>query len=241
MADNSSITTAVQSEVSALAHRHLTFTWGLVGVIILLMALMGFGGYMAIRSFDKQLAKQEARDTQYQADRKTFLDQLTAHDAERAAQASQIASLEAQIAHRNAQPLPKPISEGLKPDASAEAVAKAVTEAYSDVPSFGVVLAESPTTIALSLPQAQHVVQDEVAYSIARADLNDTQAVVDLQKTANSSLTSDLAQCKDLNVKAQADIAGFKKLATRSKFRKFLDGAEKVALFAAGAYVGHKI
>jgi cell division protein FtsB len=239
MAD--SITTAVQSEVSALAHRHLTFTWGLVGVIILLMALMGFGGYMAIRSFDKQLAKQEARDTQYQADRKTFLDQLTAHDAERAAQASQIASLEAQIAHRNAQPLPKEIQAGLKPDSTSQAVAMALQTAYSDMPSFGVVVAESPVNVSLSLPQAQQVVQDKVDLNVTRADLKDTQAVVDLQKTANSSLTSDLGQCKDLNVKAQADIAGFKKLATRSKFRKFLDGAEKVALFAAGAYVGHKI
>ena len=231
----------IQSEVAALAHRHLTFTYGLIATMVLLMALMGFGGYLAVKSFDAQLARQETKDAQYQQDRKTFLDTLATHDADRAAQAQRIADLEAQIAHRDSQPLPKPIQDGLKPSATAQAVATALQEAYKSVPSFGAVGVDSSANVALSLPQAQQVVLDKVNLDKAEGDLRDTQAVVDLQKQANLSLTNDLGTCKALNTKAEADIAGFKKLAKRSKWQKFLSGAEKVALFAAGAYIGHKI
>src|ERR1700692_2885288 len=118
MSTTPAITTVVQSEVSALAHRHMTFTYGLVGTIILMMVLMAFGGYMAIKHFDAQLARQDAKDAQYQQDRTQWQAQMVQHDKERVQQAQEIAQLQAQIAHRDSQPLPKPIQEGLKSDAT---------------------------------------------------------------------------------------------------------------------------
>ena len=231
----------IQSEVAALAHRHLTLTYGLVGTLVLMLALMGLGGYLGLKAFDTQLARQEVRDAQYQSDRKTFLDQLTAHDSERAAQAQQIADLEAQIAHRDAKPLPPAVQAGLKPDATFEQAKTALEQAYVDTPSFGTLNIDTGGSIALSVPQSQQVIQTKINLDTTRGDLKDTQSIVDLQKQANVSLTNDLGACKDLNVKAEADIAGYRKLAKRSRWQKFIGGAEKVMLLAVGGYIGHKI
>jgi len=239
MAD--SVTTAVQSEVSVLAHRHLSFSYALVGTLVLLLVLMGFGGYLGVKAFDAQLARQEVKDAQYNQDRKVFMDQLSAHDAERAAQATQIASLGLRIAHRNAEPLPKEVQAGLLPDATAETVARAVTTAYSKNPAFGQATATPGGQVSLSVPQAQATVEAKVGFDKASADLADEKSMVSLLNGTNLSLSNDLNQCKLLNTKAQADIAGFKKLAVRSKWQKFLGGMKTAAAFAAGAYVGHKI
>src|SRR5665213_232019 len=191
-----SIGTAVQSEISALAHRHLTLTFGLVGTLVLFMVLMGFGGYMGLKHFEAQLSKQDDKDDQYQSDRKTFLDTLTAHDAERTGDKVQIVQLQAQISKRDSQPLPKVVQAGLQPDSTSQAVAGALQSVYSDVPSFGAVVAESPTTVALSLPQAQQMVKDKASLSTTRADLTDEKSTISLLNTANASLSGDLNQCK---------------------------------------------
>lgn len=231
----------IQSEVAALAHRHLTFTYGLIATMVLLMALMGFGGYLAVKSFDAQLARQETKDAQYQQDRKTFLDTLATHDADRAAQAQRIADLEAQIAHRDAQPLPKPIQEGLKPDATSEQAKTALEAVYGADVLSGTPKVEPDGNIALSLPLAQRAVSAKLDADRMTGDLKDEKAIVSLQETTIGTLKTDLSTCTTTLSKANDDIKGYKKLAVRSKFRKFLDGAEKVALFAAGAYVGHKL
>jgi hypothetical protein len=224
-----------------LAHRHLTLTYGIVGILLLVLVLMGIGGYLGLKSFNTQLAAQATKDAQYQADRKTFMDTLTAHDAERVAQATQIAQLEAQIAHRAAQPLPKPVQEGLKPNATAQMVAGAVQSVYSSTPIFGAVVVDSAGYIALSPSQGQQVAQTKVDLDKAQGDLGDQKSINSILNVSNSSLTSDLGSCKALNVQANKDIEGYKKLAVKSKWRKFLDGALKVVLVAGGAAIGHAI
>jgi hypothetical protein len=239
MADN--ITTAVQSEVSALAHKHVSVTYAVLSVLVLVIALMGLGGYLALKSFDKQLAAQNARDAQYQQDRTLWQAQVAQHDTERAQQALQISQLQDQIAKRDSKPLPKEVQAGLKPDATAETVAKAVTESYKSNPAFGQATATPGGQVSLSVPQAQATVEAKVGFDKASADLADEKSMVSLLNGTNLSLTNDLNQCKLLNTKAEADIAGYKKLAMRSKWQKFLGGMEKVALVAVGFELGHKL
>jgi len=232
---------APQSEVAALAQRHLTLTYGLVATLVLLMALMGFGGYLGVKAFDNQLARQEQRDTQYQADRRVFLDTLAAHDADRAAQAQKIADLEAQIAKRDAKPLPKPIQDGIQPNASAEQVKNALGAVYGVDATLGTPKVEPDGNVALSLSQGQQAVHARIEADTAIADLKDEKAIVSLQEATVSSLKTDLNTCTTTLYKANEDIKGYKKLAVRSRWQKFLGGAEKVGIFAAGAFLGHKL
>ena len=144
----------IQSEVSALAHRHLTLTYGLVGTLILLLVLMGVGGYLGLRSFDNALARQEVRDAQYQQDRQKFLDTLQVNDAQRTADATKIAQFEAQIKQRDSKPLPPAEQDALKPTADTQTVAKGLQSAYSSLPDFGVIALDQAGSITLGLTQA---------------------------------------------------------------------------------------
>jgi hypothetical protein len=235
------ITAAVQSEVAALANKHIGLIFGLVGTIVLMLGLMGVGGYFGLKAFDAQLSRQEVRDAQYQTDRTTFLNTLAAHDTERAAQALQIAQLQAQIKARDSKPLPKPIQDGLKPDATAQAAAGAVSVAYSDIPGFGQATTTPEGQVSLSVPQAQATVVAKVSGDKAQGDLKDEKVINGLQETTIGSLKTDLNSCTSTLSKAEKDIAGFKKLAVKSKWQRFLAGAEKVGLLAGGAMLGHMI
>ena len=230
--------TTLQSEVSALAHK---FLYAHLGVIVLLIGMMCAGGYLGVKSFDAQLARQEQKDAQYQTDRKAFLDTLNAHDADRAAQAQKISDLETQIAKRDSKPLPQPVQDGLKPGATTEQAKTALEGVYSDTPAMGTLSIGSDGKIAVTTAQAQQLTLTKVGLDTAKGDLADEKSISGLQKQSIFSLTNDLGQCKALNIKAEADIAGYKKLAVRSRWKKFMSGAEKVGVFMAGIYVGHKL
>src|ERR1035437_8904311 len=116
--------------VADLGHKHASVSYLLIGILALFLLVCGVGGYIALKSFDNQLAKQDVRDAQYQADRKTFMDSLAAHDAERAAQAQQITDLEAQIKQRAAKPLPPAVQTGLKPGATTAQARTALESGY---------------------------------------------------------------------------------------------------------------
>ena len=235
------ITAAVQSEVAALANRHIGLIFGLVGTIILMVGLMGVGGYFGLKAFDAQLSRQEVRDAQYQTDRTTFLNTLAAHDAERTADATKIAQLEAQIKARDSKPLPPAVKPGMQPNASAEQVKNALGAVYGVDVAAGTPKVEPDGNIALSPSQGQQALSARLDADRYGADLKDEKAINSLQETTIGSLKTDLNTCKDLNTKAQADIAGYKKLAKKSRWQKFLAGAEKVGLLAGGAMLGHII
>lgn len=235
----------LQAQFSSLAHKHLTVSYTLVGIIVLILALAGGGGYLALRAFDAQLARAEAREASYDVDRKAFVDHLAADAADRTRnQAAQVV-LARNISNRDTK-ADQAIQVAVKPDASLESTASALTDAYSDVVGFGHVdvLPDSTTLHGAGIELAGHQAQQIVAYKIDRdrlsADLGDLRTSYTLEQASNTSLSNDLVQCKDLSVKAEAVIAGYKKIAKRGKFRVFLGGAEKVLLVAGGMYLGHK-
>ena len=235
------ITAVVQSEVAALANRHLGLIYGLVGVIVLMMILMGVGGYFGLKAFDAQLSRQEVRDTQFQADRTAFLNTLAAHDTERTADATKIAQLEAQIKQRDSKPLLPAVKPGMQPNANAEQVKNALGAVYGVDVAAGTPKVEPDGNIALSLSQGQQALSARLDADRYGTDLKDEKVINSLQETTIGSLKTDLNSCKDLNTKAQSDIAGYKKLAKKSRWQKFLGGVEKVALVAGGAMLGHMI
>jgi hypothetical protein len=233
-----SIETVLQSEVAALAHRHVTFSWGVIGVLILVLGLASFGGWLGLRAFETQIARADAQQAQYQASLKEFQATLSQHDAQRAAAEAQVADLQAQIAHRASQPLPAPVQAGLKPDATAEQAAEAFASVYSVSPS--------PSTtpegnVALSVSNTQLAISAELDKQRFQADFSDEKAIVDLQTGSISSLNKDLAQCTTLETQSEKVIADYKKLAHRSKWQKFVQGAEKAGILVLGGIIGHAL
>lgn len=231
----------VQSELATLAHKHVTVTYALIATLVVVMGLVAFGGWLGLKGYEAQLAKAQATEQVYIQDRAQWQAQVVKDDAQRQAQALQIAQLQAQIAHRDAQPLPKAVQAGLAPNADANTVATAVSVAYSNVPSFGQATSTPGGQIALSVPQAQAVVVSKESGDKAVSDLADERTIVGLQTGTIGTLTSDLNGCKSTLSEAQKTIDGYKKAAVKSKWRKFLDGAEKAGLFIGGVAIGRKI
>lgn len=224
-----------------LSHKHFTISYLFGGILALVLIIGSFGGYVALRSFDNQLAKAEVREQQYDADRKSWQDELKVRDAERAADAQRVEGLMGQIAARAAAPLPKPIQTALKPGATIPEVEIGLQMAFKGSPEFDAPFPSTAPYVPLSAPQAQLVTQTKVDKDRLTEDLKDEKTIADLQSGTISSLNSDLNQCKTTLSASDKVIADYKRLAKKSKWKKFLGGAEKVAIFAVGAYIGHKV
>ena|ERR1035438_10439524 len=92
------VTPNLESELSAYVHKVL---YAHFGVIVLMLVLMGAGGYFGLRSYDKALAHAEALQIQFNtaqaqaaASQKQLTDLLAADSAQRAKESAQQATLE---------------------------------------------------------------------------------------------------------------------------------------------------
>lgn len=231
----------LHDQFAALAHKHATVSYAVLFVLGLVLALGAVGGYIGLRSYEGQLAKAEAREQQYDADRKSWQEELKIRDAERAADAQRVEQLMGQIAARAAQPLPKPIQTALKPDATIPDIEIGLQMAFKGSPEFDVPFPSTPPYVPLSAQQAQLVTQTKVDKDRLTEDLKDEKTIAGLQAGTISSLNTDLTQCKVTLSASDKVIADYKKLAKKSKWQKFLGGAKTALWMAGAAYVGHKL
>jgi hypothetical protein len=220
-------------------HAHsVKVSYFLVGIIVLVLGLATVGGYLGVQAFNRAEARADAQAALYHQDSLAWQENLKQSEAAREASAEQVASLEAQIAKRDAKPLPVPIQAGLKPDATIQTVITALQTAYG--PSM-VPTSTPDGNVALSVPNAQQTIQARVDADRLKADLDDEKAVVSLQTGSISSLNNNLNQCISLNTEAKKTITDYQKAAGRTRFQKFLNGAEKVGLLIAGGVIGHSL
>ena len=238
MATQTTIPQLPQSELSVFVHKILLAH---VGVFILTLALVGAGGYFGLRSYDKALAHAEALQAQFNTEHKALTDLLAQDTQARAQESAQQAALVEAIAKRNAAPLPVAVQTALQPDASAQDAAAGLTEAYTGLPSFGVVEPTSDGKVSSTVPQTQAEIQSREAEITLSANLKDEINLYTLEATKSGSLQNDLTSCESTVSTANATIAAYKKLAVRSKWKKFLGGAEKVGLVLLGVEIGHRL
>ena len=227
-----------QTELSAFAHRVL---YSHAGILVLLIVLIGAGGYFGLRSYDAQLAKAQVTEQKYEAAQKTLTDLLATDAQERAAMQAQQANLIGQIAKRDKTPPPAPVIAALQPNASAEVLALGLGSSYSDNLSFGVPQTTSDGLVALNGQETQIVIQDHEQGKKDHADLADTTKLYGLEQQKTASLTKDNVQCATTLADAQKSITAYKKLAVRSRWQRFMTGAEKVTIFISGVALGHKL
>jgi len=233
------IEVAVQSELSMLAHKHVHLSFALVGVLVLIIGLACFGGWLGLRSYEAQVARAEAAEARYDQDRKDLTALLSEHEVQRTQDAKAEAQLLAQIVKRDKQAPSPVIQTGLKPDANADQASRAVTEAFKANPDFGGTSPQADGNIGYTVNQTQIVIDTAIERDHLRLDLGDEQKAFDIQRESNISLTNDLHQCVTNKAEADKVIAQYKKAAKKSRFKRFLSGAEKALLFAGGVYVGH--
>lgn len=240
------------SELSMFVHKVL---YAHIGIFILMLSLMGAGGYIALRSYDKVLAHAEALQTQFNvaqgqaaASQKQLTDLLAADAVQRAKESAQQAALEQQIINRNTQAQVPAVQQALQPSAGAKAVILGLQSLYTgSIPPVMPKLAQDGN-IEISAPEGQQWLSDKVSLNRFSADYRDEVQLYTLEVAKSTSLSNDLSQCKGTVsqdetalVVANKTIAAYKKSAVRSRWKKFLGGAKDVALVMTGVVLGHKI
>jgi len=256
MATTSILPVTPRSEFSVFVHRVL---YAHMFALTLILFLIGAGGYYGLKSYDKALAHAEALQQQFSVAQQNFntsqkalTDLLAADAAERAQQSSQQAALVLQIAQRNAQAPAPVVTQALAPNAGVSDEILGLQSVMSDVPSFGPVSTTPDQKIALSVPQAQGVVQELAIGKRSTADLQDEISLYTLETAKNTSLSNDLAQCVSDSTQAKValadakkSLAAYDKLAYRSKFRKILGGigrnAERIGIAIVAFELGRKL
>jgi hypothetical protein len=223
-------------------HAHtVRVSYFFVGIIVLVLTLASAGGYFGLKAYESQAARATALEARYDADRTTWQANLTQHDIDRAAAQAQVTDLQAQIAHRAVQPLPQPVQAGLKTDATAEQAKTALEAVYGADKTFGSLPPTQGPNVALSVLQTQAIIVTKAGFDKAVADLQDQKSISSLQTGTINSLQTDLTSCKSTVAESGKVIEAYKKLAVRSKWQKFMSGAEKVVFLVAGGAIGHLI
>lgn len=228
----------VAAHIADLHKHQVTVSYFFVSIIAVLVLVIGLGGFFGLQAYEKLEAKAEAQEARYDADRKSFYDTLAQHDADRAANDAKQAQLVAGIAAR-AKEAPAPVvQQGLKPSASAEEAKNALQSVYSDTSTLGTLEATPDGKVSATVTQAQIFIGSKLSLDRLKLDFGDTQKVLELEKQTNSSLTSDLAQCKATNKEADKTIADYKAASKKSKWQKIKDGMKQAGWLAIAYGIG---
>jgi hypothetical protein len=245
-----------QSELSKFAHKVLLAH---AGILVLLLALIGAGGYFGLKSYDRALQHAEALQAQFNqaqaqasASQKALSDLLAQDAQERAQESAQQASLTQQILQRDAARPSPAVQTALQPSANAVDLKMGLEDAFKGVQGFGVVQVGSGVSVVLNQAQTAAVITSRETEIQKTADLADTSQLYALEKSKTTSLANDLSSCQSTVSKdsvalldAQKALKAYDKLARRSKFRKLLGSvgrnAERVGILVLGYEIGRKL
>lgn len=255
-----SIDKELQDSLAALAHKHVTVSYTLVGVVVLMMLLCCGGGYLALKVYEKEVARAEADEKTMQQDKSDYmalnqkLQTTLAQDAaDRAAWAQQEARLVQQVNARN-QVVNTQIVDVTKPGKSAEDAYADLHSAYKDNPtveSAPLSVSKDPSgeqEMTFPVPAVQQFTATKLDRDRLFDNLDSTSQELTLEKQSNVTLTTDLNNTKAAKdalqvteTQCETTVAAYKKVAVKSKFQKFLGGALKVVIFIGGVALGHYI
>jgi hypothetical protein len=252
----SQIDKQLQDSLAALAHKHVTMSYALIGMLAFILLLCGVGAYFGAKVYDRELARAEAAEKLMEqfkqtsdSDRAAAQAQIERDELQRQQDAQQIANLQSQILNRDNKATTD-IANVLKPGKSAQ-------DAFSDLAAHYKL--QTPFTVSknpngpdqlLSFVTAD--VQTFTATKIhddeMTGDNRDKDAQLAKKDDSIRSLNDDLAKGKTAydallktDQQCQKTVDDYKKVAKKSKFRVMLDHAKEVLLFAGGVYLGHKL
>lgn len=250
----------LEQEVLTNLHNKLhTIIVAHIGVLVLFIALVGFGGWLGLRSYDKQVERAEALQVQFEKSQevaaqaqKQLADIIAADSAARAQETTKQQDIEKAMLQRAQTPPAPPVVEALKPSADAGQLKIGLEAVFAAVPTFGPVSVGEGTSVVLNQAQTQAVIvsrENELSLSL---DLKDETALFTLEQAKTSSLNRDLTACqatvssdKDALKKAQDSIVAYEKVAHQSKFRRVLGAigstAGKVVIAAVAFEIGASI
>lgn len=230
-------TQQLQQQLSALAHRQVSVSYALVGVLLFILSLAGAGAWYGLKLWDAQMARAEKQESKYDDDRKAFADALSASLTQRSQDTRQQQAT-IKIVDTRDQSTDKQIAQVLNPDTPLATIAAGLTMVYRGSPAFGQVSVSPEAQVALSGPQAQQATATKLDADRLTLDLVDEKKLLGLEQDKTGLLAKDLSACQENGKEAQKVIADYKAIAKVSKWKKILHGAEAGLGVAAGIALG---
>lgn len=239
-ADAKDVQAQLVDHLAALGHRHANVSFAMLGALVLILALCAVGGYFGLASYEKQLARAEAAEKQYNVDRKELTAQLAASKTvqDDATKAQQVI---VKVVHDRDVATDKKIAEVTAPNKSAADALSDLSAAY-----HGTIVAD-PNAITADgrLVFPVFTVQGFTGTKLDRDRLaDDLKSSADnlvQEKVKTDALTKDVAKANKAVADAKPAIDAYAKIAKHSRLKKFGAGALKVAVFIAGVYAGHAL
>lgn len=223
--------------ISALSHRNVTLNYAVVGVLMVVLAVCGLGGFFAYSLYQKQLARAEAQEQRYDADRKVLTDQLAQTKTVVAADAKAQAVIVKVVHDRDA--------SADKQIAAVTAPGKSPVDAITDLNAAykGTLPAQitPDAQLAFPIPTVQTFTATKLDRDRLDADLGASENLLKLEKDKTTRLAADLTTSAATLKDAQKTIADYKHVAEKSGFHKFMGGVAKVGIFVGGVLLGSKV
>lgn len=256
--NHSVIQNDLQNALADLAHKHVTISYTLVGLIVLILALCCAGAYFGNQSWQKAMDRAQAIEQEMNADRAQYQQTLAAmqkqidqNNAQIQADQVRQQQLIDQINKRDQQ-ANKVITDVLQPGKTATDAFSDINAAYKGIVALTQDIVKDPNSndqlLAFPVPAVQQFTAAELAEQRDSKDLADTkgQLAAEQDKTAkltdNLNKTNDtLASLQKTDAVCQQTVAAYKKVAKKTRWQKIWGGIKKGAEIGGSLVLGYEI
>lgn len=253
---------ALLTQYQTLAHKHVTISYTLIGILALVLVGGGFGAFFAAKWVDRALARAEKSEQLYLADKKVsdqaiadLKTQLADSEKARAAAEQKAADLQKQ-ANTIAAVSNQQQQQVLKPGKTASEAYADAKAAYGAAISTPINIVESPDKteqmLAFRIPDIQQMTATKIDDTAQKQIVVVKDGIIATKQGEIDGLKKDLATSQDALGKLQTTekqehdaLEKYKSVAKKSKFKRILGGfwkgTQTVAIAVAAFELGHKL
>lgn len=249
----------LQDSLANLAAKHVTVSYTLVGILLVVLCFGAFGAYFAAKWVDKEVAQAQSAEKLFNQEQQTatmanqqYQQELASHNADRIQWAAQQVQLVQAYSTHN-QVVTQQIKQVTQAGKSAQDAFADIHDAYKDnltvssaSPQVSVDPASGEQMLAFPVSVVQQFTATKLDDDLQTANVANLDQQLSLEKQTNSTLTTDIAASQDDLTKQKAAtqacsvaLNDYKKVVVVSKFKKIMSGALKGVLFAGGIVIGH--
>lgn len=207
-----------------------------LGVFALIaLALAGLGVWGGIHYADKLIAKADARDAQYEADKKQWQEQIAANNQQILALSSAQATQTKVIVQRD-QTAAQQVAQVQAPNQSAQDVADYSGKYLGVAPDV-----TADGKLAYQTRDVQGFITTKIDFDALQLNYKDQGTILSEETQKNTLLQGNITKLTAQNKESESVTKEYKAAAKASRWKKIGHTVEEVGIIAGTAYLAHKL
>jgi hypothetical protein len=216
------------AQLKTYAATHYMAVFAFLGILV-----AGLGGYVAIRYADKLIARADAAQDHYEADKKVWQQELD-NTRTQYAQIVQAQAGQSRVIVEREQSTAQTVAQVTAPNQTAQGVADNSTKYLGVTPDV-----TPDGKLAYLSKDVQDFIANKVNLDALQLNYDDQGTILSEEKDKNTLLQGTIT-AKDAQIKeSEAVVKDYKAAAKASKWKKTLHGIEIGAAIVATAYLSH--